>query len=485
MSWSAASAAGSGSTTAAMTIAAMQGPPLGTSEIEAVHSAALRLLTGSGVAILDQDALDVFVAHGARTDGRRVFIDERLVQRALETAPAAFTLAGRSPGRDLRFGGGDLVIGSASGPAYVLDGAGRREGTLDDLRLAIKLGHVSRNIDFHGVCVEPLDVPAAARTRVAMHARLLASDKPTESWAALPADVDVAVRVHEILFGAQWHQVPRALAIINTSSPLQLSAEAGQALVRLARLGQPLCVTPCIMGGTTGPMTLAGILALQHAEALAGLVLVQLACEGCPFLYGGTSSISSMKTGALLMGVPEFWVLTEATAQVAHWCGLPLRAGGALTDAHLPDAQAGIESALSLEASVRAGVDFILQAAGILSSFNCFSAEQFVIDDELLGVLAARGRRVAVTPDQLAIEVSEAAGPGGNFLLAAHTKAHARDFERAPFFVREPVEGWSALGGRDLRAAAAERVVVALAGYEAPDDLDPVVRRQLDEYCLG
>ena len=468
-----------------MTIPAGHGPSLGPAEVEAVHAAALALLAGTGVAILDEEARDVFAAHGARVDGRLVFLHEALVEAALEAAPASFTLAGRNQARDLRFGGGELVIGSATGPAHVLDGDVRREGTLDDLTLAIKLGHVSRHIDFHGVCVEPLDVPEHARTRVAMRARLLASDKPTESWTAVPADIDVAVRVHEILFGAAWHEVPRALAIVNTSSPLQLSAEAGQALVRMARLGQPLCVTPCVMGGTTGPMTLTGILALQHAETLAGLVLVQLVRAGCPFLYGGTSSVSSMKTGALLMGVPEFWVLTEATAQMAHACGLPLRAGGALTDAHVPDAQAGIEAALSLEASVRAGVDFILQAAGILSSFNCFSAEQFVIDDELLGALAARQRPLSAAPDQLAVEVSHAAGPGGNFLLAAHTKAHARDFERPSFFVREPAEGWRALGGRDLRAAAAERVASALATYEAPDDLDPVVRRQLDGYCLG
>jgi len=239
------------------------------------------------------------------------------------------------------------------------------------------------------------------------------------------------------------------------------------------------------MGGTTGPMTLSGILALQHAEVLVGLVLVQLCRPGCPFLYGATSSVSSMKTGALLMGVPEFWVLTEASAEMAHSCGLPLRAGGALTDAHVPDAQAGIESALSLEASVRARVDFILQAAGILSSFNCFSAEQFVIDDELLAALAVRQRPVSAASDQLAVEVAETTGPGGNFLLAAHTKAHARDFERPSFFTREPAEGWRALGGCDLRTAASERVASALASYEAPDDLDPIVRRQLDEYCLG
>ena len=468
-----------------MTISGRSGLPLGPTEIEAVHSAALRLLAGTGVAVFDQEARDVFAAHGARFDGRVVFIDDRLVQGALEAAPVSFTLVGRNPARDLRFGDGELVIGSATGPAHVLDGDARREGTLADLTLAIKLGHVSRHIDFHGVCVEPLDVPEQARTRVAMHARLLASDKPTESWSAMPADVDVAVRVHEILFGSAWHELPRALAIVNTSSPLQLSAEACQTMVRFARLGQPLCVTPCVMGGTTGPMTLSGILAMQHAEALAGLVLVQLCRPGCPFLYGATSSISSMKTGALLMGVPEFWVLTEASAQMAHSCGLPLRAGGALTDAHVPDAQAGIESALSLEASVRAGVDFILQAAGILSSFNCFSAEQFVIDDELLGALAVRRQPVSAAADQLAVEVCESTGPGGNFLRAAHTKGHARDFERPSFFTREPAEGWRALGGTDLRAAAAERVVSALASYHAPDDLDPIVCRQLHEYCLG
>ena len=468
-----------------MTVSSTTGPVLGPAEIEAIHSAALRLLAGAGVAVFDQEARDVFAAHGARVDGRVVFIGEQLIRHALEAAPASFTLAGRNPARDLRFGGGEPVIGSATGPAHVLDGDVRREGTLADLTLAIKLGHVSRHIDFHGVCVEPLDVPERARTRVAMHARLLASDKPTESWSAVPADVDVAVRVHEILFGAAWHELPRALAIINTSSPLQLSAEAGQALVRMARLGQPLCVTSCVMGGTTGPMTLSGILALQHAEVLVGLVLVQLCRPGCPFLYGATSSVSSMKTGALLMGVPEFWVLTEASAEMAHSCGLPLRAGGALTDAHVPDAQAGIESALSLEASVRARVDFILQAAGILSSFNCFSAEQFVIDDELLAALAVRQRPVSAAADQLAVEVAETTGPGGNFLLAAHTKAHARDFERPSFFTREPAEGWRALGGCDLRTAAGKRVASALASYEAPDDLDPIVRRQLDEYCLG
>ena len=95
----------------------------------------------------------------------------------------------------------------------------------------------------------------------------------------------------------------------------------------------------------------------------------------------------------------------------------------------------------------------------------------------MIGELNARGFTVATFDWR---------GQGGSArLLADPLKAHARDFERPSFFTREPLEGWRALGGRDLRAAAAARVASSLASYQAPDDLDPIVRRQLDDYCLG
>ena len=50
---------------------------------------------------------------------------------------------------------------------------------------------------------------------------------------------------------------------------------------------------------------------------------------------------------------------------------------------------------------------------------------------------------------------------------------------------RDPYQTWRGLGARDLAAAAGQRVAESLAAYAPPDDLDPVVRRQLDAYCLG
>jgi trimethylamine---corrinoid protein Co-methyltransferase len=459
-------------------------------DVVAVHEAALRVLARTGVLVQDDEAVALFRSHGARTDGRRVYVDEGAVTAALAAAPRSFTLAGRTPARDLRFGDGTPVYGTVSGPAYVLDAdavepAGAlRPGALDDLRKVAMLGHSSPNLDFVSDAIELLDLPEELRTRHGTRLRLALTDKAIEWIATTDDDLVVAEAINEILCGADWHRRPRALIVLNTSSPLQISGETARLQMRSARLGQPACVTACVMGGTTGPATPAGVLVVQHAEVLATLVLAQLAGEGAPFIYGGVSAMASLRTGAVAFGTPEFARLAEATAQLAHHCGLPVRAGAAVTDAHDVDAQAALESALGLSAGVDAGADFLFQAAGVLSSFNVLSLEKLVADDELITLLRARRALDAVDAEALAEDVIDAVGPGGDYLGVTHTRRHARDFDRPTFLVREAYERWRAQDDPDFRAAAAREVTRRLAAYEPPDDLDAVVRRQLDEYCL-
>ena len=108
--------------------------------------------------------------------------------------------------------------------------------------------------------------------------------------------------------------------------------------------------------------------------------------------------------------------------RLAHRCGLPVRAGAAVTDAHVLDAQAALESALGLSASVAAGADFLFQAAGILSSFNVFSFEKLVADDELISALRAINEPASVSSEALAEDVIDAVGPAGGYLSpGAHT----------------------------------------------------------------
>lgn len=463
--------------------------------VAAVHESALRVLERTGVLVQDDEAVALLRSRGARGDGRRVYLSAETVHAAVAAAPSSFMLHGRRPELGLPLGGADgRVFGSGSGAAYMVEhrpespGQAMRPGRLDDLRATARLGHQLPAIDFNSDCMEPLDLPEEVRTRRGTHARLTASDKAIEWVAATDEDIDDAERINEILFGAGWHDLPRALIVLNTSSPLQLSSETARILVRWARLGQPSCVTACVMGGTTGPATPAGVLAVQHAEVLAALVLAQTAREGSPFVYGGVSAMASLRTGAALFGAPEFARLARATAALAHRCGLPVRAGAAITDAHAVDQRAQAESATGLSAAAFAGGHFLFQAAGMLSSFNALSLEKYVLDADIVAALRAALADVPAGEDELAESVTEAVGPGGSFLGQAHTRRHARDFERAAPgapFAPEPFERWAAAGGDEALGLAARRVGELLASHTPPDDLDQVTRRQLDGYCLS
>ena len=463
----------------------------GAPSVAAVHESALRVLERTGVLVQDDEAVALLAARGARCDGRRVHLSEDHVHAALATAPSSFVLAGRRPELGLPLGGADgRVFGSGSGAAYMLerDAAGTpvmRPGTLADLETTAKLGHLLPAIDFNSDCMEPLDLPEDVRTRRGTHARLLASDKAIEWVASVDADVDESERINEILFGADWHERPRALIVLNTTAPLQLSGETARIMLRWARLGQPVCVTSCVMGGTTGPASVAGVLAVQHAEVLAALVLGQAAREGSPFVYGGLPVMASLRTGLARFGGPEFVRMAVATAQLAHLCGLPVRAGAACTDAHAVDARAMAESAEGLSAAAFAGAHFLFQAAGIMSSFNALSLEKYVLDADLISVLRAAVDPIRAGDESLAEDVTDAVGPGGSYLGQAHTRRHARDFERPGQPGPESFERWASAGGEDAVAVAARRVRELLESYRPPDDLDAATRRQLDAYCLG
>ncbi|MGO4841485.1 trimethylamine methyltransferase family protein, partial [Rhizobiaceae sp. 2RAB30] len=93
--------------------------------------------------------------------------------------------------------------------------------------------------------------------------------------------------------------------VINTNSPRQLDIPMAQGIIDFAKAGQASIITPFCLAGAMAPITVAGALTLQHAEALAGLTLAQIARPGAPVVYGSFSSNVDMKSGAPAFGTPE------------------------------------------------------------------------------------------------------------------------------------------------------------------------------------
>jgi len=459
-----------------------------TEQIVALHEAGLRVLAETGVLIRDDQAGRLFADHGCGIDGARVFIPEHIVAAAVESAPSTVRIEGRGNHPGVVIGGGPSVVGPASGAALIAEGDRLRPLTIADVTTFVRLCHGLPNVDVldYLLAEESTEGSTADGRELflrSVHASLTGTDKPYEFPITEPWHLPAALDIEEILYGAGWESRPRLFAVLNTTSPLMLSGLTCAAAIELARRGQPQCLTPCVMGGTTGPATVAGLLTVQHAETLAGLVLTQLVAPGAPFIYGGLSSVSSMQTGELMLGAPQFWTVIAATVGLAKHLGLPSRTGGAITDAHVPDMQAGIESALALGCAIEQGVDYILHGSGGLSSLNAVSFAKLVIDDELVGMLRARPRELAIDDEQLALETIDAVGPAGSYLSQKHTRRHARDYLQPTVFNRRSHDAWTAAGAPDVSVTARTRIDELLASYEPPA-LDAAVRRQLTRYCL-
>jgi trimethylamine--corrinoid protein Co-methyltransferase len=447
----------------------------------------MKLLANVGVEFLDDEAISVFEKRGFKTDGHKVYFSEGQVMSALETAPAQFTIHARNPDRSVTVGDGEVVFAPAYGAPFLVDyELGRRAPTVEDYEDLARLAHALPNQDLSGhLMVEPGDMPAGTAHLWMLLAHMLHSDKPFVGSTEGKAGARHTLEMAGILFGGEdWRlgERPVTIGLINSLSPLSYSSEMLAALMEYARWRQPVIVAALVMAGSTGPITLAGVLAQQNAEILTGIVLTQLISPGTPVIYGSTSTNMDMKTGALSIGSPELSLVAAATARMARHYGLPSRGGGALTDANSPDAQAGFESMLGLLTAVNSGVDFVLHAAGILSSYLAFSYEKFVLDDEMCGLVRRLRRGIAVTPETLAYDAIAKIGPGGNFLIEPQTLKRCRsEFWMPAVSDRNGLEAWMEGGRQDAAARARQRWQQLLAEHQDPP-LDATTARQLQAF---
>jgi trimethylamine--corrinoid protein Co-methyltransferase len=452
-------------------------------DIQQIHDTSIKLLENVGVEFPYQEALDVFQKHGVRTDGTRAYFTEVQLMKALETAPQQFTIHARNSDRNVTVGDGSPVFAPGYGAPFLIDAeVGKRAPTMDDYDNLVKIAHALPNQDMSGhLIVEPEGVSAGTAHLRMLYAHMIHSDKPFIGSAVGRTGAQHTMEMARILFGDLGDRAV-TISLINSLSPLGYSTEMLEALVDFARVRQPVVIAALMMAGSTGPISLAGVLALQTAELLAGVALTQLISPGTPVVFGSTSTNIDMKSGALAIGSPELSQMIAAHAQLARHYKLPSRSGGALTDASYPDAQAGFESMMSLLTTVNSGIDFVLHAGGILSSYLAFSYEKFVLDDELCGMVRRLHQGITVEPDTLAYDIIANVGPGGNYLMEMHTVKRCRkEFWKPALCDRGGLEAWMQGGRQDAVIRARARWQRLVAEHEDPP-LDETTAKQLKAF---
>lgn len=455
-------------------------------QVEAIHQAALRLLATQGMRVLNGTALDHFRRAGAKVDGQMVYPDPGLIEGLLATVPRTFRIAARNRAKDLRFGGNDMVFASVGGPAYVMDlDRGRRDGTLQDMQDFLRLCHSLNVIQQEsGGPLEPMDLPAATRHLDLYLSQITLLDKSWQLNALGRERTMDGIEMAAVTMGWSLDDLarqPMMMGVINTNSPRQLDVPMAEGLIALAEHGQVAIVTPFTLAGAMAPVSLAGALVLQHAEAMFGVALTQIVRPGVPVMYGGFTSNVDMKTGAPAFGTPEYAKAAQASGQLARRIGVPFRSSNT-TAANALDAQAAYESMMSLWGCLMGGAHLVIHGAGWMHGGLTASFEKLVLDAELLGMMQAYFRPIAVTEDALSLDAIAEAGVGGHFFGTAQTMAQYETAFHPPMLSNwDSYPNWQAKGAEEAPARANRIWKELLASYEEPP-LDPGIREALEAF---
>ena len=455
-------------------------------ELNRIHDASMDLLKTVGVIFDDDEALDLFKANGFKLNGKTVFFTEKDILRALETAPSHFKLVARDPAKSVAIGDNDFALAPGYGASFISTIGGlQRETTLADYHKFCQLVQTSKVINVNGfLMVAPWDLQAETAHLDMLYSNIVFCDKP---FMGSPVSREAArdcINMLSIVWGdkEKVKEMTLTASLITPLSPFRYTAEMAGSIIEFSRYNQACVLGALIMAGSSGPMNLAGLLAQQTAEILAGVTLAQLVNPGSPVIVGGTSAIMDMRTGCLAMGAPEVPKITSATIQMAKFYKLPARAGCSVTDAHLADAQAGFESALALLTAIRNGTNFVLHAAGILGSYSAMSFEKFIIDEELCRMVIEILKPIKITEESIDINFIKQVGIGGDYLIQAKTLEQCRTAFFLPNIVnRKGHNGWQDDGHKRIDERAAEVLNDRLTGYLKPD-IDPQIEKDLRAY---
>jgi len=463
--------------------------PLTDDQVQRIHRAALSILERTGVLVEEPEALRLFEEAGAVVDHDipRVRIPRALVEDTVDWAPSRVVLAGRDPRWDLELEGARVYIGTGGAALSVLDmETGQpRPAVLRDVAELARLVDRLGSVHFYLVPVYPTDMGKDEVDVNTYYAGLANTTKHIQAGVYSIQGIRDTVEMCERVAGGPEALRERPIVSFITSwmvSPLKFATDVTTLLIETCRQRIPVVLSAAPMAGSTAPVTLAGTLAQLTAEQLAGVVLTQLVERGAPLLIGPIPATADMKTGRYLGGAAEFGLMNGAMAQMGQFYRLPIYNSAGMTDAKMPDVQAGFEKGMSTVLAALAGSNFIHHAAGMLENMNTVTAEQFVIDNDILGMAMRVVQGIEVNDETLALEVIDEVGPGGHYLIADHTLRHMRSEFYYPSAVvdRQGWDMWQQDGGLDARERAREIARDILANHW-PEPLDPAVESWIRE----
>jgi trimethylamine---corrinoid protein Co-methyltransferase len=475
-------------------LSGIQYRPLSSEQVKTIHEASLFILEKTGMTFesgLD-DTLDMLEKAGAEVDraSARIRFPRDLIMRETAKAPERVILYSRDGKNDLDLTEHRVHMGTGGAAIRILDlETGKaRSSTLDDLYQLGRLVDKLDNVHFFLRPCIPTDIPQADYDVNVFYTSMKATAKHVQAGVN---DVENFYRVLDlasvIAGGPEKLRAKPFISIITSFaiSPLKLCTQSTTIMREAAKNHIPVALSCAPMAGSTSPLTMAGTLAQLHAEQLAGIAICQLTSPGAPLLYGGIPGMANLRTMGYLGGAVECGMMNAAVHQLAHHIRVPNYNSSGLSDSKVPDAQAGWEKGLTTLLVAMGGSNYVHHAAGMLESMLAVSYEQFVMDDEIIGMCCKVLKGIEVDAEHLALEVIDSVGPGANFMSSEHTMKHMHDeyFGGNGVTDQKSRVKWEKDGARDawMRARGiVKRILSAEEISYISDEQDEAIRRQFN-----
>ena len=468
--------------------------PLTDEAVQTIHDASIRILEKTGFTYESglEDTLVMLEKAGATVDreNTRILFPKDLITNLAATAPKRVVLYSRDGKNDLDLTEHRVYLGTGGAAIKILDlETGKAHpSTLNDLYQLGRLVDRLDNIHFFLRPCVPTDIPESAYDINVFYSAFKATGKHVMAGVN---DVEGFRKVLELAAvvagGVEKLQESPFISVITSFaiSPLKLCTQSTRIMQEAVKHRIPVALSCAPMAGSTSPITMAGTLAQIHAEQLVGIAICQLTNPGAPILYGGIPGMANLTNMGYLGGAVECGMMNAAIHQMANHIQVPNYNSSGLSDAKIPDAQAGWEKAVTTLLVAMGGSNYVHHAAGMLESMLAVAYEQFVIDDEIIGMCCKALKGIDVDAEHLALDTIASVGPGGNFMTEDHTIAHMRKeyFNGNGVTDRKSRDHWVQEGAQDTWSRARKMVKEMLAEEEKsylPEALDRKIRKQYD-----
>ena len=376
-----------------------------------IHSVALRILAELGIRLDQPEMRERLAGLGCRVSGEAVCIPPELAEMALRAVPPSFRLYGRDDSQGVRVGGDGPFLCTNTGIlpyVYDFETGEVRSSVREDVETTTRVLDALSEIDIVYVSLlDATEVPGHLITLTDLAATLANTTKPLVGpGATTGAEARAIIAMAAAVRGGDRERLaaePPCALFVAPITPLKFPTDAVDALIEVAHAGLPLMALTNPVMGATAPYSIAGTVALAHAEILATIVMAYAVRPGLPILNFSAPTVADMRTISSTSGGPETGLMRALAVSLARSLGIPAWGHGHTSSTRL-DEQASDEKSINQLLIAQAGPS-LLGGLGGLANVTLTSYETLVLDNERFAALRRVMRGVVVDDEHLALDV--------------------------------------------------------------------------------